>query len=239
MKRLFFSIAVIAMVATGATPAGAAPDTAADFAADCNADGLLQVSGNQRYRGGTGGLVGPCVITMEVGSRLVLRGVTLTGDSSLAILGSLADTTVEVVDSTIEMDGSLELTAGCCAGDSEVPEQNGRVVIRRSVLRGSAIAIVASFDWPDGVVVVSDSTMVAGAFGITIRASDLAGIDGNVKVRRSTLNSADDLLVRTGTGGTTRVRDNDATGVAGTATVTAGPGGTCRSTGNVPALPCS
>ncbi len=239
MKRLLFAVTVMAAAAAMVTPAGAAPDTAADFAADCNDDGIAFVTGNKRYVGGTGALDGPCVVGMTVGSRLVFRGVTLTGNSSLAAIGSPADTTVKVLDSTIDMAGSLELTAGCCAGDGAVPEQDGRVVVRRSILRGSSIQLVASFDWPDGTVVVTDSTLHAtGAQGIQVRASDLGGVDGTVKVKGSILTSAGDLEIKTGTRGTTRVRRNTVTVTGGT-TVSAGAGGSCRSTDNIPALPCT
>jgi len=239
MRRILFVLTVVASMAVTVTPASAAPDTAADFAADCNADGIVLVVGNKRYVGGTGALTGPCVVGLSVGAKLVFRGVTLTGTDSLAAISSPAETTIKVIDSTIKMSGPLELTAGCCAGDALVPEQDGRVVVRRSTLRGSSIQLVASFDWPNGVVVVTDSTLHAtGPQGIQVRASDLGGVDGRVRVVDSSLTSAGDLEIKTGVDGKTRVRRNTSA-VAGTARVTTGVGGTCRSTNNSPALPCT
>jgi len=239
MKRLLFVLVVVAALAATVTPASAAPDSAADFAADCNADGIVFVVGDKRYVGGTGALTRSCVVGLSVGAKLVFRGVALTGTDGLAAISSPADTTIKVIDSTIDMSGPLELTAGCCAGDATVPEQDGRVIVRRSALRGSSIQLLASFDWPNGAVVVTDSTLHAtGSLGIQIRASDLGGVDGRVRVVDSSLTSAGDLEIKTGTGGKTRARRNTAT-VTGVVTVTAGAGGTCRSTDNIPALPCT
>jgi len=240
MKRLLFVLVVVATMATTVTPASAAPDSAADFAADCNADGIVSVVGAKRYVGGTGALTRHCVVGLSLGAKLVFRGVTLTGTGGLAAISSPAETTIKVIDSTIDMAGPLELTAGCCAGDSLVPEQDGTVIVRRSFLRGSSIQLLASFDWPNGVVVVAGSSLEAtGPLGIQVRASDLSGNNGRVKVVDSSLTSAaGDLEIKTGVNGETRVRRNSAS-IAGVATVTAGAGGTCRSTGNTPALPCT
>ncbi|MGI9624975.1 MAG: hypothetical protein ACR2PK_19265 [Acidimicrobiales bacterium] len=228
----------MAMVVALVGPATAAPQTAADFAADCNADGFVEVSGNQRYVGGSGVLDKPCAVVMEPGAKLVLRRVELTGVGLVAI-SSPARTTVKVVDSSITMSGPLELTAGCCAGDSEVPEQKGRVVVRRSDLSGTSVQLIASFDWPKGRVLVTRSTIEAtGTLGIQIRASDLAGDKGRVTVRRSSLASAGDLQIETGSNGYTKIRRSSAS-ATGTTLVTTGAGGICQSLRSSASLACS
>jgi hypothetical protein len=240
MRRLVLFLAVMALVAVTApaTVAAAAP-TAADFAADCNADGIVRVTGKQRYVGGSGVLNRDCVVGLSVGAKLVFRRVVLTGGSGLAAISSPADTTVKVIDSTIDMAGPLELTAGCCAGDAGVPEQNGKVVVRRSSLTGSSVQLMSSFAWPSGKVVVTRSTIEArGPQGIQIRASDFGGSSGVIKVKASSLISASDVLIRTGSSGRTRVK-RVTSSISGAATVTTGTGGTCRSFANTPRLPCS
>jgi hypothetical protein len=114
-----------------------APPDAADFAADCNADGRIDGTATDRYVGGAGALVGDCSVVLDAGATLVLREVELTGSGDLVAISSPAETTIRVVDSVIEVAGFLELTAGCCAGGAGVPDQHATVVVKRSTLRAS------------------------------------------------------------------------------------------------------
>lgn len=237
MRRTAVLLTLVFLIGLAA-PASAAPPTAGDFAADCNADGVVEIDGNQRYVRGTGVLTRHCNVNLAPGSRLDFRRVTITGEG-LSIISSPNDITIRVLRSRLIMTGPLELTAGCCAGDGEVPEDHGRVVVRRSSLSGSSIQLMASFDGANGRVIVRRSSLTAtGDQGIQIRASDLGGVEGRVRVRRSVMTSAGDLLIRTGTEGSTLVRRN-LTSVEGEVTIATGEDGRCRSRANTPELACS
>ncbi|HEX5095047.1 MAG TPA: hypothetical protein VFX21_03505, partial [Acidimicrobiia bacterium] len=62
MKRVLASVAVVALVATSllatAGAAGAVVRSAADLAADCNDDGIVSITGDTTYVGGTGEITG-------------------------------------------------------------------------------------------------------------------------------------------------------------------------------------
>lgn len=205
MRRTAILLTFVFLIGLAA-PASAAPLTAADFAANCNADGEVEIDGKQRYVRGTGVLELPCTVTLTPGSRLDFRRVTIMG-KSLSVISSSNDTRIRVLRSRLMMTGPLGLTTGCCSGNDEVPEGNGRVVVRRSSLSGSSIQLMASSDGANGRVVVKRSRLTAtGDQGIQIRASDLGGVEGRVRVRRSVVTSAGDLLIRTGTEGRTSVR---------------------------------
>jgi hypothetical protein len=237
MRRLFVPLVLVAATVLPAGGAAAALGTAADFAADCNDDGLVIVSGTQRYIGGNGAITGGCNVVMSRGTTLVLRDVVLTGTAQLSAISSPRNTTIRVLESTIEVAGALEFTAGCCGG-GEVLENDGTVIVRDSTLLGDSVQLLASFDHPDGKVVVARSTLAAtGALGIQVRASDLGGRRGIVKIIDTEANSDGDLLVRTGTRGLTVARRNQFS-AAGSVTITTGTGGVCRSSGNTPPTPC-
>ncbi|MEM7287731.1 MAG: hypothetical protein AAF480_15370 [Actinomycetota bacterium] len=237
MRRLIIFLAVVALVAVFVPSASAARLSAADFAADCNDDGVVSVSAKQRYVGGTGDLTRDCIVTMEPGSKLVFRDATITGTGSLVAISSPADTTIRVVRSSIAVAGQLEMTAGCCSGEGDGSEAGGKVAVRDSRLSASSVQLVASFDDAGGKVSVRRSSVTATDGDIQIRASDLGGTDGRVRVKRSRLNAADDLRISTGTAGKTRVVWNDAA-IGGSVEVLTGVDGTCRSRANTPELPC-
>jgi hypothetical protein len=237
---LWGALAAIGLV-TALAPAAVAgpPSTAAELAADCNDDGQVTITGSQHYRGGSGSLTGGCSLVLAPGATLVLDRVELRGDSYLVAISSPRDTTIRVVDSDIEVAGALELTAGCCAGDPLVPEQDGTVTVHRSRLQGDSVQLMASFDWPYGRIQVHRSELVAtGSLGIQVRASDLGGTNGRVRVTRSTLSSAGDVLVRTGTRGRTTASRSTFT-ASGSVTVATGVDGTCRTSRTVPDVACS
>ncbi len=79
MKRLTIFAAFALAAVLPMASALAAPSDAADFAADCNADGRIDVTGTDRYVGGAGALVGDCSVVLDPGAILVLRGLELTG----------------------------------------------------------------------------------------------------------------------------------------------------------------
>ncbi|MCP4305023.1 MAG: hypothetical protein GY788_09150 [bacterium] len=238
-KAAMAFLLMVGMLLLAPSPASAAPLTAADFAADCNTDGRLDVSGTQRYVGGSGVIVADCIVVHEAGATLVLRNVDLSAGGNIVAISSLEDATIKVVDSTIVARGALELTAGCCAGDELVPDDNGTVIVKRSTLTAVTIQLMSSFDGLNGRVVVRNSTLDAtGALGVQIRASDLSGADGSLRLIDSTITSAGDILVRTGTTGRTVARRNTLNGL-GTTTIATGVSGSCVSVGNTPAVACT
>jgi len=236
MKRLTIFAAFALGAVLPMASALAAPSDAADFAADCNADGRIDVTGTDRFVGGAGTLVGDCSVVLAPGATLVLREVELTGSGNLVAISSPAETTIRVVDSVIDVAGFLELTAGCCAGDDLVPEQDGAVVVKRSTLRAAGILLSASFDWPNGRVLVRSSHLEARSSGITVEASDVAGSDGTARVVENTLSAAGPVAISTGSLGRTVAKVNSF--FAPTVTIETGTGGVCRSVGNIPAVPC-
>lgn len=238
-SRVGLLVALTLLLGLVAAPAQAAPLDAADFAAQCNSTGLITVTGTQIYRGGSGTITGDCAIALAPGATLVLRNVDLTSAGNLAAVSSREGTTIRVANSSIVAAGALELTAGCCAGDATVPERDGTVVVRRSTLVAESLQLVASFDYPNGRVVVRSSSLTAtGTAGIQIRASDLGGSDGIIRLVGSALASAGDVLVRTGSGGRTVVRRNTFS-VSGAITVSAGAAGSCVTAANTPPVACT
>lgn len=239
-RVIVLAIALVVLatsVLVTASPAEAAPLTAADFAADCNADGQVLVAGTQRYKGGTGVITGDCSVIHAPGAKLVVKSVDLQVTGNLVAISSKEDATIKIVGSNIIAGGFLELTAGCCGGFPDGPEENGTVIIKDSNLSAQAIQLLASFDYPDGTVIVRRSQLDAsGPLGVQIRASDLVGVNGNIRVTDNVINSGGDILIRTGTTGRTVVRRNNLTS---TGLTTISGGGSCVSTSNTPAVACS
>ncbi len=269
MRRLLVGAAIAVAAVSVAPPATAATPTIDDFVADCNDDGRVDVSGVQRYRTGTATLTGICIVVPEPGSTFVLRDVTLSGGGSLVVTTgpvSGADVTLKIIDSMVTLGGFVELSAGAAAGDPGVPEQNGRVVIRNSTVKGTGVLVTASFDWPDGSIVISDSAVESTGGDLAVDASELGGTDGVIRVRNSTLRASGDIRVRTGTdfpsgdngririvgstldaGGSTLVDSGPngrtvvkATSIPGTpVTITTGLGGFCRTVALTPPIACT
>lgn len=224
----------------GAAPAG----TATDFAADCDDDGLVVVTGRTVYRGGSATFSGMqigqtwvCFVRVEPGATLVLRRVDLTGTQLILGTGPHGDgATVQVHNSTIELDGYLELTPGANAGDPEVFDNDVTLLIRRSRLDAAGIMLATSFDWPNGRTEVRNSELHATG-NVWIEASLGGGSNGSVAVLNSTVDAGGDVLIRSGTAGRTLVRRSAVTGSS--VTVQTGAGGTCDTVANVPPLGCS
>ena len=264
--------AMSAATLVSAVPANAALLDAADFAADCNDDGEVNVSGTQRFVGGRGTISRSCSVNLTSNATFVLREVNLTGTSLIAGLRTVENTTIKVIDSVITLSdpspfafgGVLELSTG---GESDEPGANGRIAIRGSKITAGAILVQTSFDWPDGTIIIKNSTLATTVGDITVRASDLNGDNGTVKITRTDLLAATNITVGTGlpafgsgAGGLTKVVSSflqapsgsidilsgpgALTKVRGTAlsssavTLATGAGGVCRSTGNTPAVLC-
>ena len=235
-----FTTAFGALVIGGGSISAAHTD-AASFAADCNADGTVAVAGVLRVVGGTGVLTTNCIITLDAGEKLVFRGVDLTGPALVVTTSnpSGADTTVKVIDSSIEMSGPLQLSPGAVAGDTEVPDLDATVVVRRSTIRAASIDLSTSLDWARGRVVVVDSNLIvpSGSGSVYISASILGGTDGVARVVNSTIATAGDVIIRSGDAGRTVVRGSAVSGAS--VAITTGTAGVCRTSGNIPALICS
>jgi len=239
MKRVAVLIAVLIASLVPAAPAAAARGTAEDFAKDCNDDGFVRISGVQKYIGGSGSLDRDCIVVLQPGGKVVFRDVEVSGVGNLVAISSPDRTTVKVLNSTIKVAGALELTAGCCAGDLLVPENDGTVIVKNSTLAGDSLQLIASFDWPNGKVVVRNSILAGtGSLGVQIRASDLGGSEGIVRVVDSSIAAGGDVLIRTGKDGLTVAR-RDTFSAAGSVIITTGAGGICRSSGHTPATPCT
>jgi hypothetical protein len=243
ITALLATSAVAGALWLGQAPAGASTPTAADLAADCNADGELLVPKSVQYNGGTGWITRDCRVTMAPGAQLVLTKVTLLSKCCFFVIsGSSHDTEVLVIDSRTDLAGPLQLVAGCCAG--EPGEENGHVRVERSFLVASSIEVGASVNNPRGRVEVVASrlrtTMPATAPSINIWASHgtFGGSDGVAFVSGSELTSADRIRIATGSWGSTTARSNTFT-APGAVVLTTGPGGVCATFANVPAVPCT
>ncbi len=199
-------LAAALLAVAGVVPAmsaSAAQPDAADFAADCNDDGVVSVSGTQRYVGGVGTISAYCRVDLTTDASLVLRNVELTGTSLVSGLNTVENATITVIDSVITMfdpgpssfGGVLELSTG---GEADEPGANGRIVIRGSTITAGAILIATSFDWPDGSVTIKDSTLATTFGDLTVRASFLNGSNGTVKIVGADLSSAANIEVSTG-----------------------------------------
>lgn len=265
------SILACALVAGSifAAPAlDAADPDVGDLVKDCS-DGVVRVSGPTRYRGGVGVLDRICIVITESGSSFVLQDLRLTGAGALATTTPLAgssDVTVAVLESEMVLAGPVELKSGGAAGDPGVPEADGVVKVWNSYVSGSTVILLASFDWPNGRITIRDSVVEATTGWIDVRASDLAGRDGLIKIDGTRLDaSSGDITVRTGTSvsgddgklrisdssiaaggdvvvdsgrdGRTDVRSSSLTGA--TVTITTGPGGTCRTASLAPPIACT
>lgn len=240
-KALVGVTTVLSALVIGGGSTSAAGTNAAAFAADCNANGTVEVAGVLRVVGGTGVLTRNCIITLDAGEKLVFRGVDLTGTGFVVTTSSPsgADTTVKVIKSSIDMSGPLQLSPGAVAGGTEVPDADATVVVRRSTLSAASIDLSASLDWARGRVVVVDSNLIvpAGLGTVQISASMGGGTDGVARVVDSTISTAGDVTIQSGDAGRTVVRRSAVSGAS--VTVTTGAGGVCRTVSNTPALICS
>jgi len=265
MGRMLLVTTIVAFVAAGwavAVPAGAAVRSAADLAADCNDDGLVQLTTDTTYIGGTGEIAGVvlfpgsapvCLIDVKVsGIALKMKNVTLLGVGGARInigQSSAPDTTISIGNSDIETTGfghaagELSIKSDCCGGISGGP--GATVSITNSTLRGSSVELGVSLGNADngrftlkGTQVTADGDEFTTLEDIFVRVSDV-GHRGDATLRGNTFTAADGFSVRVGPDGSLSVTGNDFTGVGGTIEVHAGAGSSCTASGNTPAVVCS
>jgi hypothetical protein len=266
MKRLLAGVAVVSLAATllvvTAAGAGAAVRTAADLAADCNDDGVVSITSDTTYVGGTGEITGAslvpgsapiCMIDVDAPTvTLKMKNVTLHGvDGARINIGqsSAADTTISIGNSVIEttgvgaLAGSLSIKSDCCGGISG--GLGATVNITSSSLRGSSVELGASLGAAangrftlKGTNIVADGDEFTSLADIVVVASD-AGHGGDVTLQRNTFTAENGFSVEVGSDGRLSVTNNDFTGVGGTTVVHAGSASTCTTTGNTPAVVCT
>lgn len=244
MKKKTILIAIVGLVVTMLPlTASAAVTDGAGFAADCNDDGRVSVPGNLRVLGGSGDItVENCFVILGDGSRLVFRDTSIgddgCGDTCALIVGNSGENSIiRVVNSTIDVSGVVQLSAGCCSG-GELPETNGLVrVVDSTIHGGESVEISASVATEGGRVVVRRSTISGGnLYGIAISTFN----NGTTIATANTITSGGDIDIRSGLspfGGTTIARRN-AMSAVGAITITA-DGGTCISRANTPTVACS
>jgi len=266
MKRLLAGFAVSALVAGWlvalAPAAGAAVLSASDLAADCNDDGLVQLTADTMYVGGSGTVTGVvmfpgrppiCLIDVKVpGITLKMKNVTLHGVGGATInigQSSARGTTISIGNSVIEtaglagLGGAVSIKSDCCGGISGGP--GATVSIANSSLRGAGVELGASLGNADngrftmkGTDVVADGDEFATVADIVVRVSDV-GHGGDASLQDNTFTSANGFSARVGPDGSLSVTHNDFTGVTGTIEVHAGAGSTCSASGNTPAVVCT
>jgi hypothetical protein len=264
LARVIVSVALLLGAGVVASPSAAHASrlSAADLAADCNDDGLVTITTDTTYTGGSAELVGVpmfgnngCRIDLTVrGVALRLVNVRLHSAAGGAFLNigqsSVGETSITIQSSQLDMDapspagGYLSIKTGCCGG---LPTENDTsVVIRNSDLHGTGIELGASLAGPRGAFSISNSTVVAtgdpylSVPDIMIRVSEGgAGADGNLEASRSTFRAPGGFEAVTGATGRTSLIRNDLTGVTGGITITTGAGGTCESVANTPAVACT
>jgi hypothetical protein len=246
MKRTiaFLPLFGLAVLPAATALADGPPVSAAAFAADCNDDGLVTITHQLRVHGGSGVLIEDCVVVMAPRARLVMRDATLTSASSGLVVGDAQiRSNIQLLRTSIELGGFVQLSPGCCAGDPEPgrSERDATVVVTDSTVRGTTVEVSGSIAADGGTAVVRGSTLEAtdGTFDspLTVLAS-LTGSGGTATVTDSTLVSANGIRIATGDAGTTTAVGNTFV-AAGAVTITTGAGGTCTSSGSTPDVPCT
>ena len=267
MKRVLAGVVVVSVAAAfllaTAGSAGAVARSAADLAADCNDDGVVSITTDTTFVGGTGeitGIVMPpgtaapiCLIDVaEPTVTLKMKNVTLHGvDGARINIGqrSAANTTITITNSVIEttgtgpLAGALSIKSDCCSGTSG--GLGATVTITNSSLHGSSVELGASLGNADngrftmrGTDVVADGDEFASVADIVVLVSD-DGVGGDATLQRNTFTAADGFLAQVGDHGHLSVTNNDFTRVGGSKVVDAGTGTTCTASGNTPAVVCS
>lgn len=249
MRRRFSLVLATAML-VGSLPLTASARTvdAEQFAEMCNSapGGIIHVSGRLKVTGGSGKITQSCIVALDHGAKVVFRDVTRLYTScgtpcTLNIGGSSGDdVVVKIINSKIEMDGDIQLTAG---QNEDTVSSGGLLKVINSELVANSVELSAAVGFGFGAVgdvggrvVVRDSTIVATetifAFGVLIDSN--AG--GKSIVRDSKIEAASGTTIASDNG-LAKAKRNIFSGSA-MVTVTAG-GGTCRTVGNTPTVTCS
>jgi uncharacterized glyoxalase superfamily protein PhnB len=228
----------------GVPPAGAATTiTAADFAADCNADGIWgfpPIGGLTpvvHVRGGVGELTTNCQAIIPVRGTLNFIDATLTSKCcGLAVLGA-RNTTLGIA-SVFDLTGSINVLLGFTIPQPFIAGGAGRIFVKTASLRGDNVRLRASPD-PDlgGVVQVIGSDLTSLGGGIDVQA----GILGQASVSNSSLTAGGgDIVISTAALSRTAATGNRFVTVAPYAVrITTGAFGICISVANAPAVPCT
>jgi hypothetical protein len=250
MRRFGLAVVVVSTaVATFASaPANAATQTAAAFAAACTSASTtspnftLQVSGDLTVSGGSGTFTGPCVVNLVTpGAHMLISGASLSGPD-IFLIGGAAATSLEISGSTISAKSESFGPSGTAPG--------GSVRVTNSTISGTQGAVFsASVSSNDGTIQVTGSTLRSSAAHVALGASCQEaggsmfcgtgpGARGKVTVS-TTRFEANAARVLTGTQGKTTVSGSVFTGPPANVFVHAGPGGSCTSNNNTPAVACS
>jgi len=240
-ERLTLVLVTTLLVASLPLSASAATVDAEQFADMCNTapGGLIHVSGRLKVTGGSGKITQSCVVALGDAAKVIFRDVTRLYTScvtpcTLNIGGSSGnDVVVKIINSTIEMDGDIQLTAGqnediVSAGGllkvidsviiansvelsaavgfafSSVGNAGGRVVVRNSRI----VATETSFDV--GVLIDSNAggrSIVTDTMIEAVTAVMIASDNGTAKVKRNVFSSTPTVTV-TANGGTCVTIDN-------------------------------
>jgi len=270
MRRMLLVTTIVAMATMGwaalaAVPAGAVVRSAADLAADCNDDGLVTITENTQYIGGSADIWGhelfPGVNMCRVdiakdGLSLALINVNLRAKGNVSFnigqSSSRANTSVTVAYSTIDMHppeydgGFVSIKSGCCGGFPG--EHDTTVVVVGNTLRGTSIELGASLAAPNGRLTLTGNSVtatgdtLAGAPDIEIRTSVGAfgpGVNGRINALLNRFSAPGGLEAVSGVSGNTWFVANNFSGVSGGVTLTTGAGGSCTSFLNGPGIVCS
>lgn len=200
--------------------------SAEDFAADCNDDGMVSVNPTPedyvKVTGGSGTIARDCTVTIAEGKKLKIVTATLESTGSAFFIVGENMTGLKVQNSTINMgSGELRFTSG---DDSEVKVERstltgdpidlgaaqrspgnkcelevyeGRARVRESIL--TAVGEIRITTGENCKTEVSNSTLSTGG-DIELAAAD----DGETEVSESTLTAGGDIHISAGEDGQTR-----------------------------------
>jgi hypothetical protein len=250
VKRLLAVLVVvvgsISLPVVLAGPAGAAVHTAADFAADCNADGTVTFGGGTEvFTGGTAVLTRPCSVNSTAATLVWFHDLTITGDSTL-VMSPIGRSIIVVTNATFDTGkGDLQFTPGGTRGDPGVGNDNAVSYVTGSTLRGASVEVGASVGGALGGTVylvnsTVESTVPMPAFPLRFGVRIDAGGSSRIVVGLAHLRSAQGIKIDTfGGASSALVLYNTFDPGIGTSVVHVPAGGSCTSAVNSPAVPCT
>ena len=208
-----------------------------------NGDGSVEVEVSPRQRGAGNIIVAECVVNLSNGGKLTFRDAEIgsagcSGSCSLIVINGGAGSRLKVIRSTIDISGQGQLAAG---SSGEENEPNGSIRVLDSTVRGSDVYIGASIADVGGRVKVRRSLIESTGGTLVSDVFIGTGTDGTTVVTDNTIDSAADIVVTSGFApgsAVTKAKRNDFT-AAGGVTITSSAGGSCTSTANTPATPCT
>jgi hypothetical protein len=248
VKRLVSALVLVvgslALPLLVAAPAGAATRTGADFAADCNDDGLVTLSGGtQIVTGGTANLTRLCYVTSTAPVLLWFHDVTVSGDSTL-VMSPIGNSVIAVTNATFDIGkGDLQFTPGGTRGDPGVGNDDAVSYITGSTLRGASVEVGASVGGALGTVYLVnntvESTVPMPAFPLRFGVHVDTGVSSRIVVGLDHLRSAQGIKIDTFGVGSALVLYNTFDPGIGTSVVHVPAGGSCVSAVNTPGVPCT